>query len=80
MRPSPSAIIARTTYLVSTIGETVLTRTSGLDLRDVHVGEQAVVPSAGVVDEPVEGADPRLQAAGQLGDRVHLGKVERRRN
>ena len=28
MRPPPSAIIARTTYLVRTIGESVFTRTS----------------------------------------------------
>ena len=44
-RPPPSAIMERTTYLVSTIGDSVFTRIKPLDLRIVHQGERAVGPA-----------------------------------
>ena len=64
MRPPPSAIMARTTYFVSTIGDSVLRRTSSLDLRVVHQRQRAVSAERRVVDEAVD----RPEALAQPGD------------
>ena len=61
MRPPPSAIIERTTYLVSTIGDSVFNRTtcsiwgSGVSARD------AVGAHACVVHQAIDSAEPLLQ-------------------
>ena len=57
MRPSPSAIICRTTYFVRMIGDRMLRRSKRLDLGVVHGGEQALGADPGIVDEAVDGAE-----------------------
>ena len=55
MRPAPSAIIARTTYLVSTMGESVLTRTSSSICELCIVASTPSCPSAALLTRPNSG-------------------------
>ena len=56
MRPARSDIIARTTYLVSTIGDSVLTRTSSSICELCISRQHAVEADRGIVDEAVRAA------------------------
>src|SRR5271170_7785945 len=77
MRPVPSAIIARATYLVSTIGDRVLRRTSSSILPSCHQRQRSIVSERRIVDEAEQGAEFLAHAAHQMGNLVDSAEVER---
>ena len=58
------------------MGDSVLMRTSSLDLRIVHHRQRAVVPDGGIVDEPEQRTEVLAQRPHQIGNLVDLAEVE----
>ncbi len=77
MRPPPLVIMARTMCLVSTIGDTVLSRTSFSICAVVDGGEDAAGSVGGIVDKPMDAAERLAQVLGEIRDPVDVAEVER---
>ena len=76
MRPAPSAIMPRTTYLVSTIGDSVFTRTCSSILALCIIASAPSIPIGGVVDEAEQRAEFLAQTVHQPGNFVDFAEVE----
>ena len=77
MRPTPSDIIERTTYLVSTIGDSVLTRTSSSICELCIMASAPSWPTAALLTRPKSGPKSLRRPFDQTGNFVDLAEVER---